>query len=574
MPALFFPNLNALRLALVSGLVPRNVSGAPAAAGFDGHGRLWLKPAEIPSREALAALSRIGVQVLGGPGVPTTPVDCWAAILPLYSTAPPPSSLVLFVVPDRDLSALTARLRRARALFGVRLTEGKPAGAALVAVRNPPSDVLAAAAEPGSRIAAFEEQSPGVWVECGWRHPAPDHLRVLESCVLTVRPPRELQSIEGVVPTPEPDQFPLRSGVVAADSSPHAGLAIPVRLWVSKRAPAAREALWVLDGAAELSFWEYCAGADERLLRRLEAATVGVGHDRRVVVRPEGGKARVVLPLAVAGFAADQAVPGLFVPAGRVLRPALRARDVARVLGVTPGRIVWVEQAGESVVAHALDASAFRPLAELINYTRPETVRLTPLPRHELFPLGRFVAPAEPLALPEEELEPAAGEEAVPPTPSARGRPARLLGALGRLGRALPSLVARLLPRARRAESGSVAAPVESVPTAQPENRVRVERNLASPDALLHGYDWAARRRELEARLFRDLPRLGPAGRAERWADLAAVYSATGNAPDAAVCWMNAVWESPAPPPAWLSQWLADECRAAKLPIGEGALER
>src|SRR5205814_2010844 len=50
--------------------------------------------------------------------------------------------------------------------------------------------------------------------------------------------------------------------------------------------------------------------------------------------------------------------------------------------------------------------------------------------------------------------------------------------------------------------------------------------------------------------------------------------SATGNAQDAAVCWMNAVWESPTPPAEWLEKWLADECRAAKLPPGEGGLER
>src|SRR5262249_55019539 len=116
-------------------------------------------------------------------------------------------------------------------------------------------------------------------------------------------------------------------------------------------------------------------------------------------------------------------------------------------------------------------------------------------------------------------------------------------------------------------------------PTGQPladlsPTEQRVERKLASPDALLHGHDWAARRRELEARLFRELPGLGPEGRAARWADLAVVYATTDNPAEAAVCWMNAVWESPSPSMAWLEQWFAAECRAAKITDPAGGLER
>src|SRR5437762_2781077 len=58
MPALFFPNLDALRLVLASGVVPPAVARAPGRAGFDAHGRLWLEPAELPPREALAAAGR------------------------------------------------------------------------------------------------------------------------------------------------------------------------------------------------------------------------------------------------------------------------------------------------------------------------------------------------------------------------------------------------------------------------------------------------------------------------------------------------------------------------------------
>src|SRR6478735_5238054 len=101
MPALFFPNLDALRLVLASGIVPPAVTGAPARAGFDANGRLWLEPPALPGRDALAGMARLGVQALGaGGGLTTEPVGCWAELLPLrrtssFPTAPQPG-LTLF----------------------------------------------------------------------------------------------------------------------------------------------------------------------------------------------------------------------------------------------------------------------------------------------------------------------------------------------------------------------------------------------------------------------------------------------------------------------------------------------
>ena len=91
---------------------------------------------------------------------------------------------------------------------------------------------------------------------------------------------------------------------------------------------------------------------------------------------------------------------------------------------------------------------------------------------------------------------------------------------------------------------------------------------------LLHGQDWAARRHELESRLLSDFPLLSPDDRAARWAELATLYAATGQAQDAAVCWAHAVWECPVPPEAWLEQWTTAECRAAKRSYVAGDLER
>jgi hypothetical protein len=566
MPALFFPNVNTLRLALVSGLVPPEVSRTPAAAGFDSQGRLWLEPAELPPRENLAALARMGVQALGGTGVPTTRVFCWAELVPLQASTDTPPGLVLFLVPDRVLARFVARLRRGHTgPFGIAISPTDPPAVAWVSVQTPPAVMLAEALEADSPVEAFAEQVPGVWVRTGWRHPIPDHLPVPQDGVLLVRPPRSLVAVSGRVPLPVADEFQLPTSRTPVRVFAPA-VSIPVRLWLTPRPVRGRESLWVLDDRNEVAFWDFCAAADERLTRRLDAATVGSGAERRLVVRSTGKKGAPALPLATAGFAPEPRVPGLFVPADRLLRPRLRVRELTQVLGLAPGRVVWVETSPDgSVIPNAIEEAAFRPVTELIEYTHPQTECLAVEPLVQRFPLPGFVPVSEPLTLPEQDEDrvTAGGDDVEAPAEGGEREP-------GWLRRTLRGLVARLRP------VHDESPPMPQQPPGQRQMPVakRSERTLASPDALLHGHDWAARRRELEARLFRDLPQLGPAGRAERWSDLAAVYSAMGNAQDAAVCWMNAVWESPTAPAEWLEHWLTDECRAARLPAGYGGLER
>ncbi|HSQ54192.1 MAG TPA: hypothetical protein VLM40_00490 [Gemmata sp.] len=582
MPALFFPNLNALRLALVSGLVPRQVSSASAVAGFDSHGRLWLEPSETPTRETLAALARIGVQTLGGIGVRTSPVSCWAELLPLIPSPEQPHGPILFLAPDRLLARLVARIRRANSgPVGVKLPETGLADQGLVTATSAPPDLLAETLEEKASIESFAEQVPGLWVRRGWRHPTAEHLHIPTGRILLVRPPRSVLAVEGGVASSESDQFALRPIPVPRLNEPGRALAIPVAIRLSVRGSRRRESLWVLDKSDAAAFWQFCASADDRVIGRLEAARVRNGATERLIVRSRGKKHVPVLPLSIAGYAPDPNVPGLFVPADRQLRPVLRTSELATTLALRKGRLVWLEPAARgALVSHAIEETAFRPLPELIEYIRPEGTLLQTAPRAELFPLGRFVPAAAQLPildLDEEDLIPEHESETAPAPAASEGRSRWLVRSYRDLAARFRQSVRNLIhrrPATRQNAERPPVPPVESPVPQADERGKHVERSLGSPEALLHGYDWAARRRELEARLFADLPRLGPAGRAERWADLAGVYSATANAQDAAVCWMNAVWESPSPPPDWLEHWLADECRAAKLPVGEASLER
>src|SRR6186997_216750 len=115
MPTIFFADLDALRLALASGAVPSALGGAPARAGFDAQGHLWLQPGVPVTREAVAALARFGAAVQGTSGAALTEtVPCWQQLLALQP-APPNGhpARVLFAVPDGTrVPSLIAELRR------------------------------------------------------------------------------------------------------------------------------------------------------------------------------------------------------------------------------------------------------------------------------------------------------------------------------------------------------------------------------------------------------------------------------------------------------------------------------
>src|SRR5215211_959424 len=113
MPALCFPNPDALRLALASGIVPPEVARGPVRAGTDAHGRPWVEvPPGFP-RDAAAALGRIGV-TLHGPGVgpPLRAASCWAELVPLRAAPDTATHRILIELPVDRLPRFAAELRR------------------------------------------------------------------------------------------------------------------------------------------------------------------------------------------------------------------------------------------------------------------------------------------------------------------------------------------------------------------------------------------------------------------------------------------------------------------------------
>lgn len=573
MPVLSFPSHDVLRLVLANGVVPRSVTDRSARAGNDPRGRPWLELDPLLPRDLLPPLARLGVQSVAAAGLAGESIGCWAELLPL-KPATPTVAPIRFEMPESFLVRVATACRRlTRSPFEVHLLD-EATGRAAIYCEVPPAALLLLAEEPDSPLEAFAEQSPHLWVRRGWSHPLPDHLSASSQRVLFLRPPRSVEVRDGPIPSFSWNEFALPKRIAVPHPCPEAPAArIRFRLQPCSHTP--RELAWVFPGESAARFWQFCAGANEKLLRQFEVAHTEIGGTPRVIVRPAAGlRIPPFLPLAADGYYPDPRLLHLFVPSRRSLRPALRLREMAELFEVSADRFTWVESGprGEAI-PFAVPVASFQPVPSLVDYAAPLEVRLrTERPPSEPFALERFATPTpiEERVIEREELPPRERPVAASKTKQSR---------VNEKPGWFPRLVDRLLRPFRRANPSHPRELEPSKPAASPKpDRTaatrRMDEKLASPAALVHGHDRAAKRHQLETRLLGDFPRLGPDRRAAGWTELAETYSATGSPADAAICWINAVWDAPSPPSAWLEQWLLAECRAARQTAPTPSLDR
>ena len=204
---LTFPDLDTLRLALTSGAVPAAVALAPAVAGFDDDGRVWVEPsADLPARRRPSCAA-------WAPASPRRPAprppsrcpagsNCCRCARSADPVAQPEQTPVLFELAEGEqLSSLVIEmLRLGNDRQGFRWLEdpqGKSPGRALLRVVGPPYYSLLRAIDRDGQASApiaYVEQAPRVWVELGYRHPLVDHLKPPEGKLLLLRPPRRWTS--------------------------------------------------------------------------------------------------------------------------------------------------------------------------------------------------------------------------------------------------------------------------------------------------------------------------------------------------------------------------------------------
>ena len=531
MPSLFFPNLDAFRLALASGIVPAEVVRTPLAAAA-GPGGCWVRSDAPLSKDSLAALAHIGVRPFAAPAeLEWRDFACWAEALPLKLHAGEPADHpAIFEVPNRRLARFLRELARCGTAVEAYRVEGETSF-----VRVPSAPHYWALPDRDDDIRSYRRAESDFWVESGWQHPFPGRPDPDKPSTILVSAAAGWRTLAHGPWLAARELFPLRpQRAVPPDVGVLAGIGVPIRLKRSS-GPLVRESFWIIPGEIG-SLGAFAAAIDPRELNNLELApfqhpvlgsmlALRDAHNRGVSsVWPEAGRA----------FAPHPRANRLMVPVDRELTPPIRGAALEAAFCLRVGEFVWLEQDGDAPRAHRMALSAFRPLSAWIRYSIPASRfhRASSVAASPFAWAGFVVAPA-----------PAA---AAISTPLAHRETAASAGSQGESARSwfakwAAKLFAKSSPTHPQDPTDSTLRTVE-VP-------FRTAKTLE---------ERLARRAELEERLFDRDTGENP-GRL--WAELAELYSETGNPVDAALGWMHALWDTAHPPETWATQWAKLESR-------------
>jgi hypothetical protein len=432
-------------------------------------------------------------------------------------------SPVLFDVGDaRRLPGLVAELCRLGA-GEIRLRWANTAtNRAFLLVESPPYHFVL-----GGEPRVYSEETPGVWVELGWRHPGPETIELPVGEIVLLRAPHDREYLPDGPFESGPEAFVVPAGHKAEDVDVDLNLPVSVRL--ARDGSADPPTLWVLRGDPLDQLRNLAEQADDREVARLSVAVVIRNSEHVAVLRARGGRPPVLVLDAVS-YSPVLRLPNLFAPIGTRLRPRLRRDAVRDLLASDAEVVVWLEPAaGGSFTVHRVPEAAFRPLGEWVRYTVDGDVKeVVPATSESPFDLTAFVADERPAA--EKESRPA-----TPRRPQPAASPASVPEQPGFLARVVRWFAAR--------HGGPPSAPGGSRPIDAPPRSLDPR---------------AGRRQELEAGLWSSV-RLPESAPSPRWPELARLYTADGRSSDAVVCWLNALWEADDPPPHWWQAWLEAE---------------
>ncbi len=541
MAILHFPNLDVLRLALTSGVVPESVRTAPVRFALADDQSLWLTPAGALTAAAHKELRKLGVKTMT-----TSPLelvheaDHWLQVFPI--TRDPrgvelsDKTPVLFELARTDQLAEVAteilRLGNDRQSF--RWLEGDGVAKGLLRVVGPPYYSLLRSLDRNGVDAApiaYRETAPGVWIQIGFTHPLAEQLHPPTGQWLLLRAPSQwtyvpetkLRDIYEVIDFQLPE---ATSAYQDVELSEH--IRVPVKLTRSGVADTAE--LWLLGEAGIAHLEDFVRSSDNELLARLAFAIGEKDGTRIVVVRIRPSKSvPPVLVLDGIAFRSYLRIPNLFTPVGMALHPPLRRDAVIRLLAEDKSRITWLHpHVDATFTPESLPDDAFRPMPEWVDYVlEHDHQAMTTWLGATQFQFEGFICkddvdkekkPPKPPAAPKEPKKPSEKDDA--------GKPAR--------------------------ESAGIEKKKTRKADADAENETKVE-----PGEL------EKRLRELEHAYSGLQTPLEDPERQVIWRQLAEVNGALNQPGDAAVCWGNALWELPSVPPDWPSAWLQHESKQA-----------
>jgi hypothetical protein len=543
---LLFPNADTLRLALTGGVVPPEVTTAPAAVTFDPQGKIYLESEANLSKAAVRNLDKIGVK--GSKRHATDApedVSCWPQVLPVVREAGTPAvstqQPVLFELADADdlptLAAEMLRLGNDRQGFRWFAAPGDAdPRRVLLRVVGPPYYTLLRALDPSAAgtkgaVRAYLERAPRVWVEIGHAHPLAGQVRAPDGQLLLIRAPREwayldeapFQDVYDVL------QFQLPAAPRAwAETEAPGKMSVPLRLAAGNAADVPE--LWVLGGDAVAQLDALVRDSDDRLTQRLMFAVAdGPDGGRTVVLRTRPSK---LAPPALAledalAFKPFWKLPNLFVPVGKRLHPTLRRDAVRKLLADDADQVVWLHpEADGRFTPQSVPDGAFRSLEDWVDYVIEA----------EQQPLAAWIG-ATRFDFDHFECKDTGG-------PKPKGdKPDRD-----------PKERAEDEARGPRAPAGPAKGAKGKPAAGRPADAF-----LPAPEAPRPPSEWKLRREALEKEFLEVEGGLDAPGRVALWPGLGAANAGEGSRAEAAVCWLNALWDADPPPAEWLAGWARAE---------------
>lgn len=553
---LLFPDLDTLRLAITSGVVPADVTLAPAAVSFDAEGKIYVEPTESLTKTVTKNLDRIGVKgSKRHASDEPQEVTCWPQLLPVAREGTPPQlsnqAPVLFELEKaEDLPTLVTemlRLGNDRQGFRWFASPDDPDGRrVLLRVIGPPYYTLLraldkSASASGGAVRAYLEAAPRVWVEVGHSLPLARQLRVADKQTLLIRAPRNWTYLDD---SPFQDVYDMMQFKLPASPVGWTEAKSPKKMTVALKLSASSTTdtpeLWVLRDNAVEQLDALVRDSDDRLLQRLMFAVATDAKGKRTVilrVRPSKLTPPVLTLDNALAFKPYWKLPNLFLPLGKRLHPTLRRDAVRKLLADDADQVVWLypDESGTSFTPEFVPDAAFRSLEDWVDYViEAEQQQLAAWIEATRFDFDHFIC--KEVGGPKN--KPDKGDKD-------KGKDDDVKAPKG------------VAPTAKAATKGK---PATGKPTGAADYLPPVE-DVKKPN------EWEIRAKELEAQFSAMEGPLDSPERVALWPELATAYAGAKqgkeSSVDAAVCWLNALWDNDPMPGEWLARWVRAEIPAA-----------
>jgi hypothetical protein len=544
-----FPNFETLRLSVTSGQVPTSVSLAPARVAFDSDGAISIEPLRgMPPKPMQNALKRLGVKTPKAHLGAAEEIANWLQAAPVardpHEAQPDPQTPVLFELPANELPSLVSEMLRLgndrqtfRYLESTAPDEDKRV---LLRVIGPPYYTLLRATDQmanSGAVVAYVEKAPRVWVEVGHNHPFAAQIRIPEGRALLLRPPRRWTFLED---GPYEDIYHIldfrlpHSAVNYQERELKGKLTVPLRLVPGNTADVPE--MWIIteDGVDILD--AFVREADDALIRRLSFAVAeNADAPPTVILRTRQQRVKAAPPAITLdksiGFKTRRGFDNLYLPIGQRLQPTLR-KDVLHSLFLRNDDqlgIVWL-MPGENgrFKPESIAEEAFRPLEDWVDYVIDhDREALRSWIQATQFDFEHFICPSE-------QDKPKGGpgggktktKKPAGPDETAAG---------GDVGTEIPQS-GKGKKKVQQDEVDFVGSQELPRPSQDRKDLDELEKTFLEHDGSLDSHE-----------------------RLKLWPQLAVLNTRLDLHDDAAICWMNVLWETADPPIEWIWRWLRGE---------------